>query len=558
MTYRLYAKAIKVKASLDGIREAISSQNFDAIKENLGKTEDTLLELGSAYKPFTVFKIIPFVGAYVSDGQHGIIAASYGVETASLLVEVTEPYADIIGFTSGSKQSTSGEQTAQERLDFVVKTIPDLISKADALTEKVKLVRSEIGTIDPTRYPVTVFGKPVREKLRGGLELVDTSSELLENGKPLLEAAPYLLGVDKERTYLVIFQNDKELRPTGGFITAYSIAKVTKGRFEPVKSDDIYNLDDQYKPKVSAPEPLIKYIKGPYTLSRNYRLRDMNWLPDFKASMDLFVREIESVGIDDIDGIIAVDTQVLVNILNATGPIQVPGFGEYSTKIVAECDCPQVIYELESFADIEGPIVWSENEPGKIVYAPPNYDNRKKIIGPLMNSVLANALGQPKEKLPMLFEAILKSLTEKHVLFYMHDAKSQDAVEVFGIAGTLDEYNGDYIHINDANLGGRKSNLYVMQEVVQEIEVAKDGTATKTVTITYKNPKEHDGWLNSVLPNWVRIYVPKGSELIEFNGVEEKQEVYEEFGKTVFAGFFNLRPQGVAKITLKYKLPFKI
>ncbi|OGM04165.1 hypothetical protein A2715_05195 [Candidatus Woesebacteria bacterium RIFCSPHIGHO2_01_FULL_39_32] len=558
LTYRLYAKAIKVKASLDGIREAISSQNFDAIKENLGKTEDTLLELGSAYKPFTVFKIIPFVGAYVSDGQHGIIAASYGVETASLLVEVTEPYADIIGFTSGSKQSTSGEQTAQERLDFVVKTIPDLISKADALTEKVKLVRSEIGTIDPTRYPVTVFGKPVREKLRGGLELVDTSSELLENGKPLLEAAPYLLGVDKERTYLVIFQNDKELRPTGGFITAYSIAKVTKGRFEPVKSDDIYNLDDQYKPKVSAPEPLIKYIKGPYTLSRNYRLRDMNWLPDFKASMDLFVREIESVGIDDIDGIIAVDTQVLVNILNATGPIQVPGFGEYSTKIVAECDCPQVIYELESFADIEGPIVWSENEPGKIVYAPPNYDNRKKIIGPLMNSVLANALGQPKEKLPMLFEAILKSLTEKHVLFYMHDAKSQDAVEVFGIAGTLDEYNGDYIHINDANLGGRKSNLYVMQEVVQEIEVAKDGTATKTVTITYKNPKEHDGWLNSVLPNWVRIYVPKGSELIEFNGVEEKQEVYEEFGKTVFAGFFNLRPQGVAKITLKYKLPFKI
>ena len=175
-----------------------------------------------------------------------------------------------------------------------------------------------------------------------------------------------------------------------------------------------------------------------------------------------------------------------------------------------------------------------------------------------MNSVLANALGQPKEKLPMLFEAILKSLTEKHVLFYMHDAKSQDAVEVFWIAGTLDEYNGDYIHINDANLGGRKSNLYVMQEVVQEIEVAKDGTATKTVTITYKNPKEHDGWLNSVLPNWVRIYVPKGSELIEFNGVEEKQEVYEEFGKTVFAGFFNLRPQGVAKITLKYKLPFKI
>ncbi|MEK7112823.1 MAG: hypothetical protein AAB875_05940 [Patescibacteria group bacterium] len=68
---------------------------------------------------------------------------------------------------------------------------------------------------------------------------------------------------------------------------------------------------------------------------------------------------------------------------------------------------------------------------------------------------------------------------------------------------------------------------------------------------------KHDGWLNSVLPNWVRIYVPKGSELMDFTGVEAKEDVYEEFGKTVFAGFFQLRPEGIAKVTVKYKLPFK-
>ncbi|MFH1863375.1 MAG: hypothetical protein ABIJ85_00475, partial [bacterium] len=31
---------------------------------------------------------------------------------------------------------------------------------------------------------------------------------------------------------------------------------------------------------------------------------------------------------------------------------------------------------------------------------------------------------------------------------------------------------------------------------------------------------------------------------------------YEEFDKTVFAGYFQLRPEGVSKVTLKYKLPF--
>jgi hypothetical protein len=224
---------------------------------------------------------------------------------------------------------------------------------------------------------------------------------------------------------------------------------------------------------------------------------------------------------------------------------------------VPECDCPQVIYELESFADTEGPIVWSENEPGKIVFAPPNYDNRKKIIGPLMNSILSNAMGSTKEKLPKLFEAGFKSLMEKHVLFYLFDEESQAAVKAFGIAGTIKDFEGDYLHINDSNLGGRKSNLYVTQEVEQEISVARDGTVEKTLTITYKNPMKHDGWLNSVLPNWVRIYVPKGSELLAFEGVEEKEDPYEEFGKTVFAGGFQLRPEGIAKVTVKYKLPFK-
>ncbi len=367
-----------------------------------------------------------------------------------------------------------------------------------------------------------------------------------------------MLGAEEERTYLILFQNDKELRPTGGFLTAYSIAKVSKGKFEPVSSSDIYNLDKLYRPSIPAPDPIIDYIQGPYVLSPNLRLRDMNWSPDYYESMKLFSEEIKEAGIDDIDGIIAVDTEVVVNLLDAIGQIGVFGFGNFSTEIVEECNCPQVVFELESFADVEGPIVWSENEPGKIVFAPENYENRKKIIGPLMNSILANAMGQPKDKLPGLFEAVFKSLIEKHVLFYMYDPVAQAGVESFGIAGKMDAYEGDYLHINDANLGGRKSNLYVKQEVSQIVSISKDGSVEKEVTITYNNPEEYDGWLNSVLPNWVRIYVPKGSELIDISGLEDMTNPYEEFDKTVFAGYFELRPLGISKVTLKYKLPFKV
>jgi hypothetical protein len=357
---------------------------------------------------------------------------------------------------------------------------------------------------------------------------------------------------------LILFQNDKELRPTGGFLTAYSIAKVDKGRFIPVVSGDTYNLDDRYTPTIPAPDPFKKYLKGIYVLSNKYRLRDMNWSPDFAQSMQLFTTEAQKAGITKIDGVIAVDTQMLVNLLDVIGPIGVSGYGEFSTKIVPQCNCPQVIYELESFADIEGPIVWSENEPGKIVYAPANYDNRKKIIGPLMNSILSNTMGQPKDKLPALFNAAVKSLTEKHTLFYLFDEKSENAIETFGIGGNVKDYDGDYLMINDANLGGRKSNLYTTQEVTQDINIAKDGTVEKTLTLTYKNSEKQDGWLNSILPNWVRVYVPKGSELISSEGLEDSQDPYEDLGKTVFAGFFQLRPLGIAKVTFTYKLPFKV
>ena len=279
----------------------------------------------------------------------------------------------------------------------------------------------------------------------------------------------------------------------------------------------------------------------------------MNWSPDFRKSMELFLKEAKKAGLPDVDGIIAVDTQALVNFLDVIGPIGVPGYGNFTTEIEPKCNCPQVIYELEKYADVEGPIVWFD---GKIVYQPANADNRKKIIGPLMNSVLANALGQPKEKLPGLFDAAFKSLFEKHILFYLIDEKAQQGVESFGIAGRIDDFSGDYIHINDANLAGRKSNLYVSQEVEQKYEIEK-GKIVKTVTITYKNPEKQDGWLNVILPNWVRLYVPYQSELIVAEGLKEKEEPYEDLGKTVFAGFFELRPEGVAKVTFKYQLPFE-
>lgn len=556
----VYNKAKILVADAQTIKASFTKQNINDVESSVAKFKSDLISFQSSYNMLGWTKILPVIGNYWSDGDHAIKGGLAALDAGQIGIDTAKPYADIIGFAGGSTKAANGEQSANDRIQFLVATIKDILPKVDQISEKAKIARDEIDQINPNRYPATFGGKKIRDNLKMVIDLADQGADMVANSKPLLEAAPYMIGVDSPRTYLVIFQNDKELRPTGGFITGYSVMTVDKGKISNVTSNDIYNLDKVYTPTIKAPDPIIKYIKGPYAISTGLRLRDMNFNPDFKNSMQMFVTEAQKAGIPKIDGVIAVDTQVLVNILKVIGNVGVPGYGNFNTDIIPECNCPEVIHELESFADVEGAVVWDQNDPTKIIFAPANYYNRKAIVGPLMNSVLKNALGQPKDKLPALFQAAWDSLTQKHVLFYMLDNKSQSGVEAFNVAGRVEDVpsGSDYLFVDDANLGGRKSNLYVTNEVEQNINVAFDGTVTKTVTLTYKNSQGYDGWLNSVLPSWVRVYVPKGSQLISVDGLDDKQSPYEDLGKTVFAGLYSLRPQGISKITIKYKLPFKV
>ncbi len=112
--------------------------------------------------------------------------------------------------------------------------------------------------------------------------------------------------------------------------------------------------------------------------------------------------------------------------------------------------------------------------------------------------------------------------------------------------------------------------MFIEQTVKQEIEIADNGTITKTITIDYRNPAPPSNCnleagelcLNGLYRDWVRLYVPQGSELIEATGAEIETKVYEDLGKTVFETFYGdqapLRPEGRKQLTFKYQLPFKL
>lgn len=548
----LMAEQGPIQGDLQNLKTAVREQNLQKVKEGTNKLNTDLLGLQSKVKTYAFISPVPLVGNYYKDANRLINAGLASLKAADIVVEAVSPYADIIGL-SGTKTSTASGKTTLDRVGFLVTTLDKIRPELDKIGKELQVARGEMDEIDPNRYPQEFKGFKIRENLNLAINTIDQASSLVNDAKPLLEVAPDILGVTTPKYYFVLFQNDAELRPTGGFMTAYGILKVDKGKITPILSEDIYSLDAKLGKKLPAPEPIKKFHKNvPY-----FYLRDMNLSPDFSESMkpfmDIYNNQIP--GAKKVDGVIAVDTKLLASLLKVLGTIGVPEWGNFSAEIDKRCDCPQVVYRLEELAD----------KPVSALKT-----SRKAVIGPLMHSILANAFNSPKSRIAELVNVGLTAIAEKHVIFFLFDEKAQKAVESFNLAGRVKEYDGDYQLLVDTNFAGAKSNLFIKQKIEEKIEIASDGTITKTMVVTYNNPFPPSDCgllsgglcLNGLYRDWVRLYVPKGSQLIELTGSEIPANTYDELGKTVFEAFYGdkypLRPQSMTKVSFKYKLPFKV
>jgi hypothetical protein len=495
---------------------------------------------------------LPYLKNYYQDGQLIIAIAKDALDTGDILIAAVEPYQDFLGLKGSA---TDADQTTQDRISFLTESVEGIIPHLDSIEAKISNIESNLNQINPDRYPETFRGIVIRSNILKAKEAISEAHKLVKDGKPILTKTSWLLGKDSPRTYFLIFQNDAELRPTGGFWTAYGIIKVDNGKITPTISDDIYSLDALFSSTIPAPRPIKAYhINVPYL-----NLRDMNLSPDFPTSIKEFLGHYQKItrSSTKIDAVIALDTQVLVDLVAVLGRVGVADYGNFTADPDKRCDgCPQIIYQLQ----------WISGRPRN--YIEPN---RKGFLGPLMNSVLSNAMGSEKEKIGPLAQAALNNIHQKHILFYFTDPEIQAAAELANIAGTIQQVpqNVDYIHLNDANMSAAKTNLFLKQKIKHEI-ITKDGAINHKLTVTYINPskasncnlEKGDLCLNAPkYRNWFRFYTPLGSTLTKMTGSEVETVVYEELGKQVFEGFYGnkypLYAQSSLKTSIQYVTPVK-
>lgn len=541
-SYIVYSGLQDISVHGKGLASAYQNQNFGQIQAEVSAIRGSVQKMNVSLVPLFWIRFIPIIGGYYGDIKGLSSAGSEELMALEKILADLRPYEKELGFRG---QPVAGPDRISQAILILERALPSL----DKVEPNLKKAASEVSGMDIEKYPNQIFGVKIKQPLSLTRNFILGASQAAGNARDALQITPQLLGSTSPKNYMLLFQNDKEIRPTGGFLTAYAFLKIDRGQVMTTVSDDIYRLDERLLGTclskicpLSPPAPIVKYLPEVSGKARSaWSMRDSNISPDIPTAAKEFERMYQLLGQGlPFDGIIYIDSQVVEELIEITGPIEVFGT-PFSANIDHRCNCPNVIYELENYAEI----------------AASGEQDRKAILGVLMQQILAKLIGADVEKIPAFLDAIVRLSNHKHIMFYMHDSKASEALAKLNWVGQIKSFDGDYLHVNDSNFAGGKSNLYVEQTVTQEIIKGSDGSYKKKLTIEYKNPQPFGVWLNGINRDYVRVYVPKGSKLISSKGSDDQVNTLEDLDKTVFDGFITVRPQNSRKLEFEYTIAYQ-
>ncbi len=357
--------------------------------------------------------------------------------------------------------------------------------------------------------------------------------------REVIDIIPQALGTKERKTYLVLFQNNMEIRPTGGFIGSFGLLTFERGRLLDFEIQDVYFADGQLKGHVEPPAKLREFLG-----TAGWYLRDSNWDPDFPASAERAAWFLDKEIGRTIDGVIGINLTVAQRILESVGEIELP---DYPEKISAK----NFFERAEYFS-----------EAGFF----PGSTGKQDFLGQV-GRVLFEKIKNSDEKTSFLIaRAFLASLEEKDMTIFLKDPLEASVLAKFNWDGGIKNVKcqisnvkclTDYLFLVEANVGVNKSNYFLKRSLEQTVKIGQDGKISEYLIINYENQSPSEIFPAGRYKNYLRIYVPKGSTLGEckIDSEECKIDQTEEHQRTVF-GFLVEVPVGEKqKVEISWGLP---
>lgn len=378
----------------------------------------------------------------------------------------------------------------------------------DQLIEQVKksqpfLQEASLSLQNAKRYRAEIQTANLSPEIREMLKKIEPALIQLEKGLVTARALPGLLGAESDgpKTYMLILQNEDELRATGGFLTAVGSVVVQDGKIINMSFENSYAFDDPEKPYPPPPWQLTEYMDASI-----YLLRDANWSPDFPTTAAWVEYLYAYTRANTVDGIVAIDQYAITQILDTVGPVNVAGYAEpiSSSNIIATMRASKVPPEGET---------------------DPEWD-RKDFIGELAPPILEKIMSGQGFSWQGMIKSVTGLLNEKHIILQFDDPDITNLLVEQGWNGQVVPFDGDYLMVVDSNIGFSKSNAVIEQTIQLDIDLSDPQAPRKLIEITYRNPVGSGKACNDPVEpaeryypitrcygNYLRIYTPAGSLL---------------------------------------------
>ncbi len=497
-------------------------------------------------------------------GILGVIPGQKGDEyrAAKNIFKAANEAAESVAAWKDVAQLLLDEKDSLKRIEVLEKSIEITEPKMSAAFYALSAVQTEV----------------LPEEIRGVFEsakdyFYKTTASLVEMREncALLKSA---LGASEPKRYLLIFQNSNEIRPTGGFMGSFAEITVYRGKI--IKTifpgGGTYDLKGVLKQFVLPPEPLR-------LVNQRWEFQDSNWFPDFPAAAKKIKWFYESSDGPTVDGVIAINVNLVVDLLKITGPVELSATntpvsgGKGWNKILSS---ENFIDEVQQTVEID--YDKKENQP-------------KKILADFYPVFLERLSAVFQDDFVRLAKTFGEAIGQKNIQFYFSDEKLQSKSALYGMAGEIQAAGGDYLYIIHTNIAGGKTDGAVFEEAELKTDVSDSGSIINTLTVKRKHTGvNRQGFSGVRNVDYVRIYVPKGSRLIradgfnkpedkffkisfdnlskdndlsqieKFIGYDEKSgtKITEEFGKTAFGNWLMVEPGEEMVYTFVYQLPMSV
>lgn len=196
------------------------------------------------------------------------------------------------------------------RIDIAA--IREIAPSIKTATESLTAAQKDLAGIDASSLLAPLRG-PV-----GTIQLkVDNAQSAAASSDMAARLLPSMLGGEGTRRYLLLIQNNAEIRSTGGIPGSFAILKAKNGKLTMGFQGALKDLPPFAKPVL----PMTKNESTVFAPTLVTNLLDTNFTPDFPRTAEI-TKAMAKKGLDDdVDGVISVDPVALSYVLAGTGPV---------------------------------------------------------------------------------------------------------------------------------------------------------------------------------------------------------------------------------------------